>query len=399
MPASIQAGQDVSINKEENLAYIDMLRGFAIIGVLLVHSTIGMEVAGLGALPFHLEWLLRAGKHGVDLFFAVSAFTLMRSMHNRISVEHMAMRKYFLRRFFRIAPAYYVVLVVVFVFYGKGITGYVDPLDATLSELDLIAHLLFLNGFSPYFTNDFLGVEWSISTEFLFYVLLPFIFIWLNKATSKSQAIRRAAFLYFVGIGLYWVTFFKVDFSSLGGGFAAPISPNWLYFFITSHLHVFIAGVVAWLVLLKAAESRQKIRSSILLVGLALTVVLAIAGAYLEWLWWGDARVRWSCLVFWGVLSSLLIYLLGMLKPPCIFGLSHFGKMSFSLYLVHFPILYWLRDFVKVWAMSAVPGVNFIIYVFFGLGLSYFLALLLYKFVEQPGMKLGKVLINRFPAR
>lgn len=388
--------QVISSRDNENLAYIDMLRGFAIVGVLLVHSTIGMEMAGLSALPFHLEWLLRAGKHGVDLFFAVSAFTLMRSMHNRISVEHMAMRKYFCRRFFRIAPAYYVVLIVVFLFYGKGILGYVDPQEAALSLLDLTTHLLFVNGFFPYFTNGFLGVEWSVSTEFLFYVLLPFIFIWLDKAVSKNQAICSAAFLYFASIGLYWVIFFKVDFSALGGGFAAPIFPNWLYFFITSHLHVFIAGILAWLALFKAEEGLKKIRLNILLVGLALTVGLAIAGAYSEWLWWGDRRVRWGSLVYWGLLSALLTYLLGMLKPSSIFGLSHLGKISFSLYLVHFPIFYGLRDLDKIWEITSVPGVNFIVYVVFGLGLSYFFAQLLFQFVEQPGIKLGKVLINHF---
>jgi peptidoglycan/LPS O-acetylase OafA/YrhL len=53
-----------------NLAYIDMLRGLAILGVLLVHSTgFGMAVVGLEKMPISVEWLLQAGRHGVTLFF------------------------------------------------------------------------------------------------------------------------------------------------------------------------------------------------------------------------------------------------------------------------------------------------------------------------------------------
>jgi peptidoglycan/LPS O-acetylase OafA/YrhL len=159
-----------------NLAYIDMLRGLAILGVLLVHSTLfGMQVVGLNKLPMHLEWWLLAGRHGVTLFFVVSAFTLMRSMHVRIDEEHMPIKKYFIRRFFRIAPAYYFILLVVFFSYGQGFPGYTNPQDATLSWTDLAAHLLFVNSLFPFYTNDFLGVEWSVSTEFMFYCGQPML--------------------------------------------------------------------------------------------------------------------------------------------------------------------------------------------------------------------------------
>jgi peptidoglycan/LPS O-acetylase OafA/YrhL len=139
------------------LHYVDMLRGLAILGVLLVHSLSGMTAAGLDKLPLHLDWLMSAGRHGVELFFVVSAFTLFRSMHNRVEQEHMPIRRYFLRRFFRIAPVYYFVLIVIYVFVRKGVVGYVDPQNPELSIPDLAAHMLFLNGLYPFFANDFFG--------------------------------------------------------------------------------------------------------------------------------------------------------------------------------------------------------------------------------------------------
>lgn len=237
--------------KGGSLAYIDMLRGLAILGVLLVHSTLGMPTVGLEKLPMHIEYLLCAGKHGVSLFFVVSAFTLTRSIHIRIDKEHMPIRKYFLRRFFRIAPAYYFVLIITF-FMGIGMPGYASSQDATLTWPSFAAHLLFVNGFFPYYANDFLGVEWSISTEFMFYVLLPFLFLWLNKTSTASQAIIRVGLYYLASIVivLFWNIFTKAGhLQALGGGFASPAFDAWRYFFIATHLPEFAAGMAVWLVL------------------------------------------------------------------------------------------------------------------------------------------------------
>ena len=80
----------------ENLDYVDMLRGLAILAVLMVHCTQGLSAVGLQHLPLNLEYLMYAGKHGVALFFVVSSYTLMRSMNNRVNTEHHAIFKYFL---------------------------------------------------------------------------------------------------------------------------------------------------------------------------------------------------------------------------------------------------------------------------------------------------------------
>lgn len=108
--------------------------------------------------------------------------------------------KYFIRRFFRIAPAYYFILLTVMFLNGKGVPDYTDPGQTSLTWPDLIAHLFFINSFFPYYSNDFLGVEWSISTEVLFYSLLLFYkclcpnFFWVEI----SKGIFRFDFLGFL---------------------------------------------------------------------------------------------------------------------------------------------------------------------------------------------------------
>lgn len=387
------AGRD-----DGNLVYVDMLRGLAILGVLLCHSTMGMGAVGLNSLPLHLEYLLMAGKHGVTLFFVVSAFTLMRSMHIKINEENMPIRKYFLRRFFRIAPAYYLILVIVFLFYGKGFPGYTNPQESILTWPDFFSHILFINSFFPFYANDFLGVEWSVSTEFMFYLLLPFFYMWLNNKDSRTHIVIRLALLYFGAVTLYWAIFFKGGYlQALGGGFSSPIFGAWSYFFIPTHLHAFIAGMAIWLFISLKDQDYPICRKRLIF---ALTVLfgIALAGAYVEALNSGDSRVVWIGLILWGMLSAAFIYVLHMLRPTNAIGvriLAGLGKVSFSLYLVHFPIYYGLSKLPDVWDITSLSEVNFMLYEIAGFGLAYILARLLFQFVEKPGMRLGQLLIGR----
>jgi peptidoglycan/LPS O-acetylase OafA/YrhL len=104
-------------------------------------------------------------------------------------------------------------------------------------------------------------------------------------------------------------------------------------------------------------------------------------------------------LFFWGLSSALLIYVLDSLKPANIGGMRVFaglGKVSFSLYLVHFPIFLWLSKFTNMWKISSVPELNFLLYLIVAFSVAYLLSLILYYFIEKPGVELGRVLIRRF---
>lgn len=90
-----------------NLDYIDSMRGIAILMVLAVHSTSFFDIFNIVNLPLHLENILYSGKYGVSLFFIISAYTLYRSIDIR---KENGLKKYYIRRFFRIAPLYYIIL-------------------------------------------------------------------------------------------------------------------------------------------------------------------------------------------------------------------------------------------------------------------------------------------------
>ena len=77
--------------------YIDGLRGIAILLVLLVHNR--FLVAGANYFPPNVLEVIDAGQYGVQLFFVVSAYTLMSSFYTRKN-EPFQSRNFFIRRFF-----------------------------------------------------------------------------------------------------------------------------------------------------------------------------------------------------------------------------------------------------------------------------------------------------------
>src|SRR5437870_5372237 len=84
----------------EFLPFIDVLRGIAILMVVVVHTSLSVP-----ALSPKIRNVAAFGQMGVQLFFLVSAYTLARSLTLR-SDESSGLARYFIRRWFRIAPLY-----------------------------------------------------------------------------------------------------------------------------------------------------------------------------------------------------------------------------------------------------------------------------------------------------
>src|ERR1700733_9049273 len=79
-------------------AYIDALRGYAILLVIAVHSS-----QYFTNLSPNVTALANQGARGVQLFFVASAMTLTMSW----TARHDGPKAFYIRRFFRIAPMFY----------------------------------------------------------------------------------------------------------------------------------------------------------------------------------------------------------------------------------------------------------------------------------------------------
>jgi peptidoglycan/LPS O-acetylase OafA/YrhL len=158
--------------KNTRFGYVDTLRGIAILGVIAVH--VGQY--GNFSMPIFFVKMIAEGARGVQLFYLASAFTLFLSLKNRSSNEMNPIKNFFIRRFFRIAPMYYVAIFVYLFLDGLGPRYWLG--DATgVSIANIISNITFLHGLNPYWMNSIVPGGWSVGIEMMFYAVLPVLFL------------------------------------------------------------------------------------------------------------------------------------------------------------------------------------------------------------------------------
>ncbi|MBW4476371.1 MAG: acyltransferase family protein [Tolypothrix brevis GSE-NOS-MK-07-07A] len=102
-----------TLSGTKRFEFIDALRGIAALGVLLVHTT-----QHCGSLHALIPGITSFGLRGVQLFYILSALTLFLSFEERYKKDKYPLISFFIRRFFRIAPLFYVVILINFMIKG-----------------------------------------------------------------------------------------------------------------------------------------------------------------------------------------------------------------------------------------------------------------------------------------
>lgn len=147
-------------------APLDVLRAAAVTAVVIYHVVAIHGPAALPALDPVAQWFGRHGALGVDIFFPLSGFLIVRFLLGWQG-PYLG-RVFFLRRFFRIVPLYMVATIV-----------YVAASLATGRNLDSLENIwmvfLFLTGWMMFFLGREAvpyTITWSISVEEFGYILL-----------------------------------------------------------------------------------------------------------------------------------------------------------------------------------------------------------------------------------
>jgi peptidoglycan/LPS O-acetylase OafA/YrhL len=147
----------------DHLDYIDSLRGLAIILVITVHVGVYYPLTNQT-----LQIIINQGARGVQLFFVVSAFTLVTSWNQRKD----GAASFYIRRFCRIAPMFW--LAIAFFVLLNGLTPRHDA-PAGLSGWHVALTALFMHGWLPETINSVVPGGWSIAVEMTFYIFFPVI--------------------------------------------------------------------------------------------------------------------------------------------------------------------------------------------------------------------------------
>lgn len=170
---------------KDKLHGLDHLRAFAITIVFLFHYS--------GMFP-HPEWMnefFRFGWTGVDLFFVLSGYLIAAQLFRDIAFgKIISFRTFFLKRFFRIVPAYWIVVAIYFYFPFVREREALAPLWKYLTftqnlRLDLR-------------TQGTFSHAWSLCIEEQFYLVLPITLTLLTtlKVFRKSAWLLLVVFLF-----------------------------------------------------------------------------------------------------------------------------------------------------------------------------------------------------------
>jgi len=357
----------------KKFAYVDALRGLAIIGVMLAH------IGGGEYLPTFLANIVNNGPLGVQLFFIVSAFTLFSSLSYRKENEKRPFVNFFIRRFFRIAPMYY--LAIIYYLWQGGPSQAFWLGDATkVTGANIASNFLFLHGLYPYWINSVVPGGWSIAVETSFYLLLPFLFL---KIKNASHALNFVIIAFIIRI-IFLIALRHVN--PVGG---EGLWTGYLYFFLPNQLPIFALGILMFFIIKEEYKPNFSTPTLLLLAALIFFNLTASSGTLPYHILYGLS------FVFLGLALSKRSYKI-IVNP----AICYIGKISFSLYLIHFAVIYWLEKFGffspshSFFSGNLKYALNLIV-VFI---LSIIVSSLSYKLIELPAQALGKKIIKKLEA-
>jgi len=289
------------------LCHLDALRGIAAMCVVFSHL--------FGLNTEYPSWGMLGGAP-VTFFFLLSGYVLGKSLASTGTRPFEDGISYCIRRLFRLYPAIFVTLIIAAIL----AKFYVIPVSSDGLSQWFAKSLI--KGTQVHGIHDYLGSFrlyyirldpplWTIQIEFVCSLLLPLL-VW----PTKGNAIARWGLLIILG---YW----KIA------------NPSWIpaWMHMASHLFEFYLGYIAWTLYSKVSGIPPQ-KSKKLIVGCILIS--------LTWMLFIDPS------------SSGIIFTLGMgaflaLAGPCRWDgmkrhlnsapLQFLGRISYSLYLVHLPIL------------------------------------------------------------
>lgn len=162
---------------------LDVIRCLAILLVVAHHVSFSFAPA---PSDFIARFFRSAGWAGVDIFFALSGYLIAKILLSSTGLARASVKRFFIRRFFRIIPLY---LVALFTFIAASLwVG-----GESLSGIWITA--LMLNGwFIPFFgvENVPFTITWSISVEEFAYALVAlgcFPLRWSNRLAVLMIAV------------------------------------------------------------------------------------------------------------------------------------------------------------------------------------------------------------------
>jgi peptidoglycan/LPS O-acetylase OafA/YrhL len=342
-----------------HIPYIDGLRGIAVLAVIIYH--------------LNSNWL-PGGFTGVDIFFTISGFVVSLSIAKKQRLNPVAfISTFYARRILRIIPPLLVCLiltglaVVLFIPYAALSSG----IEVTMKYAFFgISNLVLMKSSDDYFGpmsefNPFTHT-WSLGIEEQFYLIFPILFYWwtITNKNSRSRYISTSLFslLFVLSITYAW--------------WSSSTSPAVAFYSVSSRFWELASGVILYQITASRYEQSEIDSQPHSLLGISISITSIVLGLLF-------ARpdrfpLPWALLPVVGTIGSIF-FLYGNKHNLIYSSLSNrfilfIGKISYSLYLWHWPVFVLFHWTV---GLDSIP-------CYFGATvLSFLMAVLSYYSIEQ----------------
>ncbi len=376
-PAATRSGAAPSTSASgRRLDFLDALRGIAATYVVLYHLA-NIPSPHL-AVPVWAERVVGAGGTGVTLFFVVSAFSLFYTMPRR-ERDRSPTRSFYVHRLFRIAPLFY--LWIVLTLARDAWLGVHHGPPAIAASVAFVFNLL------PGQQQGFVWAGWTIGVEMIFYLVFPLVYRVVRGAAG--------ALLLALGCWLAWLAYGWGAVRLPSPAFAA-VATEWLFL---RHFPTFAIGAVCYFVWRDGAGTslpeRRRRRGGAVLIAIALLLYGGLLSGRLQALpldpyyWQGP---MYGCLLVGLALRPI---------PVLVNRLTRFlGTISYSVYLNHPTLVLLLTPlYRRLYLHAPSVGVAFVASVALTFALLIPISWVTYRCVEEPGVRLGRRLIAPVPRR
>lgn len=352
----------MSVKKRED---IQLLRGISVLAVVLFHAS---------------ERILPNGYLGVDIFFVISGFVvtpllmrlvLSKNTQNSTSVWDRLLI-FFFRRFFRLAPALGITLVLATLL----ACVFLPPKDVGRLAGQGVLSLLVLGNFGAYhYVGDYfypnpnaLVHTWSLSVEEQIYIFIPILLAFVTRFRFANWNVQQLFLRLYIWIGS--ISFFQFIFLGLRFELTSNLSQdliNFNFYSPTGRLWEFIIGGLVYLLASRPflgtiSFLKKYLSLSILLFALLLPCKFGSV--------FGSLIVCISASVFLSInhqrtniVNSFFIW---------------FGDRSYSIYLIHMPLFY-MAYFSPYWS----DGFHRRPAKLFALGLTIIFGYVVHHFIEE----------------
>ncbi|NQX87392.1 MAG: acyltransferase [Halioglobus sp.] len=339
-------------------AELDGIRAIAVLLILLFHS-------GIDGLP--------GGYIGVDVFFVLSGYLITQLIVRDLHRGNFSFVAFYARRFTRLLPAalttVFVTVLIAKIFLPETMAASVR--NSGIAAIFYAANIFFWFD-AGYFSDSAITKPllhmWSLSVEEQFYLVYPFI-LWAafrlggySALTAAVAVLTFASFIFCVYLSWYF--------------------PSSAYYMMPARF--WQLGIGAMLVLsgLSSLWDRPSAGSAPLLIGTVSVILITVCA-----LIFSEETVFPGIVALIPVLATAALIWSAIRSPALqrclsVWPLEFTGRISYALYLVHWPIAVFLFFF------GVVPGTT--PFVLTCVGLSYVLALTLHYCVEKPGMTLRR---------